>query len=49
MGEGCIDYVPEGADDMGWLGYFVGKNNHLKNLFIRPFEPPSMVQVSGMC
>jgi len=28
----CIDYVPEGAKDMGWLGYFVGKNNHLKEL-----------------
>ena len=31
-GEDCIDYVPEGANDMGWLGYFVGKNNHLKDL-----------------
>ena len=25
-GEDCIDYVPEGTDDMGWLGYFVGKH-----------------------
>ena len=20
-GEDCVDYVPEGAEDMGWLGY----------------------------
>ena len=40
-GERCIDYVPEGADDMGWLGYFIGKNDHLEELNIRPFEPTS--------
>ena len=27
------DYCPEGADDMGWLGYFIGKNNHVQDLF----------------
>ena len=37
-GEDCIDYVPESANDMGWLGYFVGKNNHLKELYIRDFD-----------
>ena len=30
---------------MGWLGYFIGKSGHLKNLFIRPFEPPSGASV----
>ena len=35
------DYSPEGADDMGWLGYFVGKNEHLDQLFIKPFTPLS--------
>ena len=40
-GEGCVDYVPEGAYDMGWLGYFVGKNNHLKRLYINSFTPTS--------
>jgi len=44
-GEGCIDYVPEGAHDMGWLGYFVGKNNHLKTLDIGPFTPTSGASV----
>ena len=34
-------YVPEGVQDMGWLGYFVGKNEHLQNLYIRSFEPTS--------
>ena len=40
-GEDCIDYVPEGTDDMGWLGYFVGKNEHVEELVIHPFTPPS--------
>ena len=40
-GEECVDYVPEGANDMGWLGYFVGKNEHLQQLYFRDFEPPS--------
>ena len=31
-GEDCVDYVPEGAEDMEWLGYFIGKNDHLKEL-----------------
>ena len=43
--EKCIDYVPEGASDMGWLGYFVGKSNHLKGLYIRDFEPSSGASV----
>ena len=38
-GENCIDYVPEGAYDMGWLGYFIGKNQHLEEVAIRPFTP----------
>ena len=41
VGEHCVDYVPEGADDMGWLGYFVSKNEHLMKLYIGPFEPTS--------
>ena len=40
-GEDCVDYVPEGTNDMGWLGYFIGKNDHLERLYIRPFTPPS--------
>lgn len=47
-GEDCVDYVPEGADDMGWLGYFVGKNEHLQKLFVRPFEPISGASVSDV-
>ena len=31
--------------DMGWLGYFVGQNDHLKNLFIHPFTPTSGASV----
>jgi len=31
------DYTPEGAYDMGWLGYFIGKNNHLKELDLSSF------------
>ena len=35
------DYVPEGINDMGWLGYFIGKNNHLENLVIKSFVTTS--------
>ena len=41
-GERCVDYVPEGANDMGWLGYFVGKNNHIKELYFRDFDNMSI-------
>ena len=37
-GKNCVDYVPESAYDMGWLGYFVGRNNHLEELYFRYFE-----------
>ena len=39
--EDCIDYCPEGADDMGWLGYFIGQNDHLEHLVIETFIPSS--------
>ena len=45
-GEDCVDYVPEGAYDMGWLGYFIGKNEQLRRLFIRDFEPSSGASVT---
>ena len=32
--EGYNEYVPEGAKDMGWLGYFIGKSNDLEELDI---------------
>ena len=35
--EDFIYYFPGGAYDMGWLGYFVGKNDHLEQLVISPF------------
>ena len=44
-GKGCVDYVPEGVYDMGWLGYFISKNNHLDILYMRDFEPPSGASV----
>ena len=33
-------YVPGGAHDSGWLGYFIGKNTSLKALYLEsnPFE-----------
>ena len=39
------DYVPESAKDMKLLGYFIGKNNYLQSLTIRPFEPTSGAHV----
>ena len=41
----CVEYCPEGADDMGWLGYFVSKNDHLQSLVIKPFTPSSGASV----
>ena len=35
------DYCPEGVYDMGWLGFFVGKNDHLQELILKPFTPTS--------
>ena len=29
------DYCPEGARDMGWVGYYIGKNTALKELYLR--------------
>ena len=26
------EYCPSGAYDLGWLGYFIGKNQHLENI-----------------
>ena len=46
-GEDCIDYVPEGANDMGWLGYFVGRNNHLEELCI-DFEAEDEQRLNGV-
>ena len=39
--EDCVYYFPEGDYDMRWLGYFVGKNDCLKQLVIKPFIPIS--------
>lgn len=33
----CEAYIPEGDYDMGWLGYFVGKNDYLEELHITSF------------
>ena len=45
-GEDCEDYVPEGTNDMGWLGYFIGRNKQLKQLgFISP-TPPSGTSIA---
>jgi len=47
-GEGCEDYVPEGTNDMGWLGYYIGKNNHLKELHLSNFNPTSGASVTDV-
>ena len=38
-------YCPEGVYDMGWLGYFIGKNEHLEHLYISSFTPTSGASV----
>ena len=42
------DYVPEGVYDMGWLGYFIGRNTCLQKLYIRDFEP-ELWPMSRLC
>ena len=39
------DYCPEGAYDMGWLGYFIGRNEHLEELIIKRIIPTSGASV----
>ena len=41
----CTYYFPEGTNDMGWLGYFIGKNQHLEELMIDSFTPTSGASV----
>ena len=36
------DYHPEGAYDMGWLGYFIGRCDYLQKLYIREFDDYSI-------
>ena len=36
------DYLPEGAHDMGWLGYFIGRCDYLQKLYIREFDDYSI-------
>ena len=43
--EDCDHYYPEGAYDMGWLGYFIGKNEHLQKLLITSFATSSGASV----
>ena len=45
-GGACEDYVPEGANDMGWLGYFVGKNEQLRQLNFISLTPPSGASIA---
>lgn len=33
-----VHYIPESANDMGWLGYFIGKNDHVETLYMTQFE-----------
>ena len=40
--EDIINYVPEGAKDMGWLGYFVGKSDCVDGLCINGFNGMSI-------
>ena len=47
-GEGCEDYVPEGTNDMGWLGYFIGSNGNLRSLCFSTFTPTSGSSVSDV-
>ena len=42
----CMDYCPDGARDLGWMGYYIGENMTLKHLrfpsnsmSIRDLEP----------
>ena len=36
------DYRPDGAHDMGWLGYFIGRCDYLQKLYIRDFDDYSI-------
>jgi len=40
--EDHTDYRPEGISDMGWLGYFVGRHEHLKYLHIKGNFVPTL-------
>jgi len=45
-GEECVDYVPESAYDMGWLGYFIGNSDRIEDLHLSAFTPTSDASVT---
>ena len=45
-GEDCVDYVPESAYDMGWLGYFIGNSDRIEDLHLSAFTPTSGASVA---
>ena len=45
-GEACEDYVPECTHDMGWLGYFIGKNDQLRQLSLSAFTTTSGTSIA---
>lgn len=47
-GSSIIDYVPEDINDIGWLGYFIGKSEHLKNLFLYPLVHPGSIDIESL-
>ena len=45
------DYCPEGSLDIGWLGYFIGKNSTLKELHLgpNPFQGLKNSAIESFC
>ena len=45
------EYCPEGARDLGWLGYYIGRNTTLKELFLHSdlFEGFSKNKIHQFC
>jgi hypothetical protein len=40
-------YVPDGAKDIGWLGYFIGRNDHLDELHVSRCEGSNDINIIG--
>ena len=46
---GDSEYCPKSANDMGWLGYFIGQNTTLRELELRSFEDINDKAIETFC
>ena len=44
MGANSYDYLPDGGEDLGWLGYYIGQNTKLSKVTFLKIDTKSIVK-----